>query len=488
VPGYLTATAVEQCLTYLANTYPQIVSRTALPEVSPEGRTSHAIKIAHGSSSAGRRGVLFIAGVHARELVNPDLAVAFALKLCQAYTGNTGLTFGGKSYTAGNVKMIVDTLDTIIFPLVNPDGRAYVQTPGGDSWWRKNRGTHGGTSCVGVDLNRNFDFLWSSGIGTSVDPCEYQIYRGPSPFSEPETRNVRSLLDGHANIVSMIDIHSYSEDFLYPWGDDENQSSNTGMNFKNATYNGLRGVPGDTQYKEYIPQPDWDWFVRTANRVVGAIHAARGHTYVAKESIGLYPTTGTSDDYAYARHFVDAGKRRIYAYTLETGREFQPPYREALEIINEVSAGLVEFLLASICVVDEVARTSRLMDRLEDFHAIRERLARSKTGRAWIEQLERNGPALLQAFRADPKLRLRAAEILTAAADAVGPRAQRGSVVSKTLVAQADDLAKQLAARNKTLAKALTPFRRDVKRLAGKSLAAGLKTLDSPVARPRPRR
>jgi carboxypeptidase T len=473
VAGYLTTNALEQSLQLLANQYPQLVTRIALPEASPEGRTSHAIKIAHGGGD--RRGVLFVGGVHARELVNPDLLVAFALRLCQAYTGNTGLTYGPKSYSSTQVKLIVDVLDTIIFPLVNPDGRAFVQTS--DPMWRKNRAHHAGTTCVGVDINRNFDFLWSSGIGTSTNPCDYQIYRGPSAFSEPETRNVRSLLDTFPHVDSMIDVHSYSEDFLYPWGDDENQSSNPSMNFRNASFDGQRGITGDTAYKEYIPQPDWDWFATTARRVTDAITAVRGRPYVPKESIGLYPTSATSEDYAFSRHFADSSKRRVYGFTLETGREFQPPYSEALAIIDEVSAGLVEFLLASICIVDEVARRSKLSGRLDEFREVRARLVKSKTGRKWVDELERHTPALIEAFSGDEALMKRAAEVLVATADAVGPRAPEG-VVSEELVARADELAHHVGAKNHELAKALEPFRRDVKHLAGTPLARGLKELD----------
>ena len=483
MPGYLTTEAVEDTLRLLEAAYPAIVTRIPLPEASPQGRTSHAIKIASGSGPS-RRGVLFVGGLHARELVNPDLLVAFSARLCYAYNAGAGITYGPTTYSALDVKLIVESLDTIVFPLVNPDGRAYVQDPAGDVWWRKNRAAHPGTACIGVDLNRNFDFLWSSGIGTSADPCEYQIYRGPAAFSEPETRNVRALLDSFPNVDCMIDVHSFSEDFLYPWGDDENQSTNQTMNFANAAFDGARGTPGDTAYKEYIPQTDWDWFVRTAKRVTDAITAVRGRPYTPKESIGLYPTSGTSDDYAYARHFVDHAKRRVYAFTLETGREFQPAYSEALAIINEVSAGLVEFLLAAICVVDEVARGTRLADRLDELYAVRARLAKSKAGRAWVDLLERSSPALVRVLSADDGLRKEAESLLAAAVDAVGPRAPRGGVVTKELVNRAVGLAKQLGERDKTLENDLGRFRQDVERFAGKSLAAGLKELDRPTRRP----
>src|SRR5262249_60007145 len=97
--GYLTAAGIESCLTYLANTYPAICQLITVQETSIEGRVSRAVKIAKGAGPT-RPGILIISGVHAREVVNPDMLAGFGLKLCQAYTANTGLAFGGKTYDA----------------------------------------------------------------------------------------------------------------------------------------------------------------------------------------------------------------------------------------------------------------------------------------------------------------------------------------------------------------------------------------------------
>ncbi|MCI0428384.1 MAG: M14 family metallopeptidase [Nitrospiraceae bacterium] len=345
--GYLRAEGIESCLVYLANTYPSICQLIILPETSAGGqRTSRAIKIAKGSNTY-RHGVLFIGGVHARELVNPDLLVSLALKLCQAYTSGSGLTFGGRSYDASTIKLIVEDLEIFIFPLVNPDGRVYVQSRSGDPMWRKNRNPNPGLPCKGVDINRNYDFLWSSTIGASSSSCS-ELFHGPAAFSEPETRNVRHMLDAYPNIIFMIDLHSYKQLILHPWGDDDNQTTDPSMNFMNPAFNGLRGTKGDTLYKEYIPQTDLNWLVKAGYEMRDAIAAVRGRVYTVKQSVLLYPTSGTSKDYAFSRHFVDASKHKVYAYTLEIGLEFQPPYAEALNIISEVSAGLIQFCLTCL--------------------------------------------------------------------------------------------------------------------------------------------
>ena len=180
---YLTAGGIDDAIQYLAAQYPSFCQAIVLPEPSVEGRPARALKIAAGAGG-NRRAVLFLGGVHAREIVNPDLLIRFAFDLCQSYGSGGGLQFGNEVFGASFVNLIVENLDIYIFPLVNPDGRAYVQAPGGDVWWRKNRSFHPASGCYGVDINRNFDFRWPSGIGTSANPCDYQLYKGPSAFSE----------------------------------------------------------------------------------------------------------------------------------------------------------------------------------------------------------------------------------------------------------------------------------------------------------------
>jgi murein tripeptide amidase MpaA len=348
---YLSVAAISAAIDHIATTYPAITKIIALPEPSAEGRQIRALKIAHGGG-ARRTGVLFLGGTHARELVNPETVLSFALRLCDAYTHNTGLTFGPKIFEPATIQTVVNGLDIFMLPLVNPDGRHFCLMPGGDPWWRKNRSNHPGLACRGVDLNRNYDFLWSSGIGTSANACA-DVFKGPGAFSEPETRNVRWMIDTFANLACMIDVHSYSELVLFPWGDDENQTSDPNQNFQNPAFDGQRGVVG-SGYKEYIPAGDLHDYVVMAERIRDAIAAVRGRVYTAQQSIALYPTTATTHDYAYARHFVDTGRRRILGLTLETAREFQPADVEKNNVIKEVSAGLMECLLEVLCPADTV--------------------------------------------------------------------------------------------------------------------------------------
>ncbi|MEU9125962.1 M14 family metallopeptidase [Streptomyces sp. NPDC048506] len=347
---YLNIAEVDSALANLSSAYPRLCELIDLPEKSVEGVDCHAVRLGAGTGS--RDCVVLIGGVHAREWGSCEILIYLTADLLRAYSTGSGIAYGGKKFTAGHVKDVLEKLDIVVFPLVNPDGRRYSQTV--EPMWRKNRNPaygNGQGDCVGVDINRNYDFLFdaatafspTSGVRVSTDPCDPQLYHGPTPFSEPETRNVRWLLDAYPRTRWFVDVHSYSEDMLYVWGDDQDQSADSSMTFLNHDFDGLRGDAGDTTYREFIPKIDFDRETELARAFRDGLHAVRGKSYTAKSAFDLYPTCGTSDDYAFARHSVDSAKGKIFAYTVEWGTEFQPPWTEMENIIKDVNAGLLQF-------------------------------------------------------------------------------------------------------------------------------------------------
>lgn len=265
---YLNVDDVERSLaTVAAGPNVAFTRLLELPNKTWEGRTCHALKIANGNQ-AGRPGIFLLGGIHAREWGSSDILINFVEQLCDAFRTQTGLAFGGMNFTAAQIQQIVNQKDVYVFPQANPDGRHHSMTA--DPSWRKNRRpAPAGSShpnCVGVDLNRNYDFLWkfpmhfapNAPVQNSTDPCNHDIYIGPSPLSEPETKNVVSMFDDFPNIRFFVDVHSYSEDILYNWGDDDNQTNDPQMNFKNPAFDGKRGVGSDSGYREFIRSAEKD--------------------------------------------------------------------------------------------------------------------------------------------------------------------------------------------------------------------------------------
>jgi carboxypeptidase T len=483
--GYLSVKGIDDCLQYLAATYPSICQLITLPERSVEGRICRAIKIAKGSSSR-RRGVLFLGGVHAREIVNPDLLVTLAFNLCRAYTSGGGLTFGGRSYDAATIRLIVDALDTFIFPLANPDGRAHVQkdeSEGGDPMWRKNRGANSGSSCLGTDINRNYDFLWFFNLNSSADPCHYESFKGSFVFSEPETRNVRAMLDNFPDIGYMIDVHSYGKMILHPWSDDENQSTDPTKNFTNPVWNNVRGTLFDTIYKEFIQSVDRNWLVEAANDMRDAIAEVRGTNYNVKQAALVYSHTrvgvsGTSKDYALSRHLINPTNRKVYAYTMETGVEFQPTYANALKVIEEVSAGLIQFCLSALCLVEETVQNTDLVDTLEDMRNFRDRvMLRTVAGRNYNQVLKKHSIELLKLVMYDEYLRSQVLPVLSRVSSVVQSRkGGKDRVFDPDLIDEVGQLAEQFTAKaSPALKETIGELRQDLELFSGNTVTQGLK-------------
>jgi murein tripeptide amidase MpaA len=341
---YYNVTEVESALKGLRETYPSLCQRIRLPNKTHEGRTSYALRIGLGLAD-NRPAMLFIGGQHAREWGSSEICINFAADLLEAYTLGTGLIYGGKSFSDVQIKQVVETLHVIIFPCVNPDGRHYSQTV--DASWRRNR-----NPIAPVDVNRNYDFLWDFRTAFSSDSIVYSYvsdnptqitYHGTAPESEPETRNVVWLLDTFPQIRWFIDIHCYSGMISRNWGDDENQTTDRSMNFLNSSWDHQRGVIGDA-YGEYIDQTDRDAAMYLAHHMNQALNKVRGKSYRIGQSFSLpYPTSGTSDDYAYSRHFADPTKTKTLGFLIEWGTEFQPPWIEMENIILDISAVLLEF-------------------------------------------------------------------------------------------------------------------------------------------------
>src|SRR6266576_2885746 len=291
----------------------------------------------------------------------PDILIYFAMRLLRAYRDREGFRLGKKRVSPALVRRLVETMDIVVLPQVNPDGRAFSMDR--HPFWRKNRrpAPRGqGFRSIGVDLNRNFPFLWrfdrhfaQGTVESTHKPGDYETYVGPRPASEPETRNVMWLLDRFPNIRYYVDLHSYGETILHSWGSDDDQSKDPRMNFRNTTYDGTRGRILDDVYREYIPAADKNDAVQMSRPMAGAIRLVRGRESKVKQSVGLYPTAGASDDYAYSRHWVDPKKGRLIAFTIEWGRShastpFHPPYPELRKVMREVSAGLLALCLRAL--------------------------------------------------------------------------------------------------------------------------------------------
>jgi Zinc carboxypeptidase len=297
--SYRTLDDYEAELTSLAQRYPSLVRPITLPYRTHEGRTVRGIEITRAASSTsdGRPIFLQMGAHHAREWPSAEHAMEFAYDLLTGYGSDARTT------------SLVDRTRTIVIPVVNPDGfnisrNARPGDPADDfglfdyEMKRKNcrpdpnfpsrrcdaNKTIG--RLQGVDPNRNYGGLWG-GPGAQVSSYG-DTFRGPEPFSEPETQNIR-WLHSTRTVTTLISNHTYSNLVLRP--------------------------PGTIDIGTPVDDPQM--------KALGGTMASR-NGYANIPSYGLYETTGGTEDWTY----WSAGS---LGYTFEIGDVgFHPPYEDAV--------------------------------------------------------------------------------------------------------------------------------------------------------------
>jgi murein tripeptide amidase MpaA len=177
---------------------------------SVQGRNIYGLRIATPTPLGAPPKPVFLisATQHAREWAAGSSAMWIADRLCREYGIDPVVT------------QLLDNVDFHIIPIVNPDGYNHTfptaQGGGNTRLWRKNRRLNSGGS-FGVDLNRNWSVGWGLNGGSSTSQTS-DTYRGTAAFSEPEAAAVSDYALTLSPLKAHIDIHTYSQLVLGPWG------------------------------------------------------------------------------------------------------------------------------------------------------------------------------------------------------------------------------------------------------------------------------
>ncbi|XP_041794790.1 carboxypeptidase A1-like [Chelmon rostratus] len=178
---------------------PNMVSKIAIGQ-SYEGRPLNVLKFSTGGTN--RPAIWIDTGIHSREWITQASGTWFAKKIVTDYGRDPALT------------AILDNMDIFLEIVTNPDGFYYTHNT--NRMWRKTRKPNAGSSCAGVDPNRNWE-VGFGGTGASSSPCS-ETYSGPSANSESEVKSIVDFVKSHGNIKAFLSIHSYSQMLLYPYG------------------------------------------------------------------------------------------------------------------------------------------------------------------------------------------------------------------------------------------------------------------------------
>lgn len=277
--GFLTLSQINTELFFYHILYPDITTDTICIGQTLEGRDIYAFKISDNpETDEDEPEVFYNAAIHAREVITPLVLLHFIDYLLSNYGIDPHVTH------------LVDDRELWFVLVVNPDGYQYNvdnNWPGG--MWRKNRRNNGNGSW-GVDLNRNFGYMWGyDDFGSSPDGYD-ETYRGSGPFSEPATQVFRDFCEAHEFVVA-LNYHSCSNLYLWAYAyanlftPDEDIFSALGdsMNVFNGYEPGLNAIG----YPVNGGGDDWMYGEQTTKAKIIAITPEVGNYY----SDGFWPET-----------------------------------------------------------------------------------------------------------------------------------------------------------------------------------------------------
>lgn len=288
--------------------------------VSREPATVRMLSI--GKTRDGSKpAVLGYAKEHPREWVTSLVTIEAAERLLRNYEHDE------------DTRKLVDNLEILIIPIVNPDGTNYSFYD--RNMQRRNMTNYCGPTEAndpgargnwGVDLNRNHTVgtIWDGYVGASTS-CTSDTFAGPEPHSEPEARNLAWIADEYDNLTFAMNIHSHGGYFLWsPGAYDTNRVT----------------LPRPTAGEE-------EYYWQSSEHILNRIQDHRG-TVIRPTRTGpipdvLYSAAGNSGDFFWYEHGV-------YTWNFEVGAQlwdgsrwiatgFQPDYEseghdQAMEFAN----------------------------------------------------------------------------------------------------------------------------------------------------------
>ncbi len=289
--GYFTWDEMLAQLDEMAALYPDLISVKEPIGYSLENRPIHFVRISNDpNTDQDKPEVMYNAVHHAREPASLSQLIFYMWYLLENYGTDAEATY------------LVDNRELYFVPCLNPDGYVYNQNsdPEGGGMWRKNRRDNG-DGTFGVDLNRNYGWLWGfDDLGSSPDGNS-ETYRGTEPFSEPETQAMRDFCNAHT-FRAALNYHAYGDMVIHPWATEEN--------------------------------------LLTPDSALFAAHAARmtrnnGYSNGTCHQVLNYLTNGSADDWMYGEQ---GEKPKIISMTPETGQAdegFWPPSWRIVPICQE---------------------------------------------------------------------------------------------------------------------------------------------------------
>jgi hypothetical protein len=277
--GYRSPDEMVEALELLAESYPSLVTLVDLG-LSREGRPIVGVTLTAAETPSAHWRLL--GTHHGDELPTGEVVLAVAEALAEGYDADPDLT------------ALLDDSAVVLVPHVNPDGLARLSR----------------YSASGVDLNRNYGHEWRA----------ESLGAGPAPFSEPETRAIRTLSQWNP-FHAGLSLHAGATNIGWVWNHTTDDAPDRAL---------LEDIAA--RYAARVGDPDF-WITNGAD---------------------WYITNGDSTDWTY-------GRLGTLDFTVEVSADKTPPVEELAGIIDDCLPAMLDFLLDPLLVTGQVrdAQTGR---------------------------------------------------------------------------------------------------------------------------------
>jgi carboxypeptidase T len=220
--------------------YPNIFAYESLGKTH-QGRDIWLVKISDNVeiNDSKKPDILYSGGMHGDEKPGYQTVIESMISILENYT----LPNVNESFTA-RIRNVVNNSELFFIPMINPDGCEANKRKNG----RENKCIFGKNLFSGVDICRNFDYNWEDAdehpfryilIPKTLEDIKFVIkqknfhilersvvrypltdigsliksgfYRGPYPFSEPESKAIKQVVENHS-ITIWLDYHIFGEE------------------------------------------------------------------------------------------------------------------------------------------------------------------------------------------------------------------------------------------------------------------------------------
>jgi hypothetical protein len=292
--AFLTYEQYVEKINILREKYPQLIEIESIG-VTNENNNIYAVKFK--SKYHSNKGILFTGMHHAREPTSLMMNMYIIHKLIFLNHINDKA-----------IRDLLDSVNIYFVPILNIDGYKLNV----DNYFKYNRDLKRSMvrknrqkapdeifqKCtefeeydrvtIGVDLNRNYGYMFNyDDVGSSSKACQ-DDYRGPHAFSEPETSAIKNFIENHPEIKIAFNYHSWGNLLIRPF------------NYATSVDSEMKLFTNYTIYKQL-----YDEFVEEGNFP---------HNFLSGNGMKTinYPANGEASDWML-------GEKRILAFSPELG-------------------------------------------------------------------------------------------------------------------------------------------------------------------------